>query len=99
MSEGYIEGAEGDSKFDYSFELLDTSFSYDDIYRICLNHKIDPEIIKDFIISPNDKRFSIDDPDLNPLLYSPIFFSKNRFYFVLVSNQINALNEFIIRLE
>lgn len=96
---GNIEGAEGDSKFDYSFELLDTSFSYEDIYGICSNHQIDPEIIKDFLISSNDKRFSINDPDLNPLLYSPILLFKNKFYFVLVSNQINALNEFIIRLS
>ena len=97
--DGNIQGAEGDSKFDYSFQALDTSFSYDDIYSICLNHQIDPEIIKDFLISPNDKRFSIDDPDLNPLLCSPIVLFENRFYFVLVSNQINALNEFIIRLS
>ena len=97
--EGFIQGAEGDSKFDYSFDLIDTSFSYDDIYKICLNHNIDPEIIKEFVISPNDKRFSIDDPDLNPLLYSPIVLFDNKFYFVLVSNEINALNEFIIRLS
>lgn len=96
---GFIQGAEGDSKFDYSFDVLDTSFSYDDIYRICLNHNIDPEIIKDFIISPNDTRFSNDDPDLNPLLYSPIVLFENKFYFALVSNQVNALNEFIIRLS
>ncbi len=96
---GFIQGAEGDSKFDFSFDVLDTSFSYDEIYGICLNHKINPEIIKDFIISPSDKRFSIDDPDLNPLLYSPIVLFENKFYFVLISNQINALNEFIIRLS
>jgi len=96
---GFIQGAEGDSKFDFSFDVLDISFSYDEIYGICLNHKIDPEIIKDFIISPSDKRFSIDDPDLNPLLYSPIVLFENKFYFVLISNQINALNEFIIRLS
>jgi len=87
---GNVQGAEGDSKFDYSFKVLDTSFSYDDVYRICVKHNIDPEIIKDFIISPNDTRFSIDDPDLNPLLYSPIVIFENKFYFVMVSNQINA---------
>lgn len=96
---GNIQGAEGDSKFDYSFEALDTSFNHDDIYRICLSHQINPEIINDFIISPNDSRFSIDDPDLNPLLYFPIVPFENKFYFVLVSNQINTLNEFIIRLS
>ena len=96
---GNIRGAEGETKFDYSFDAVDTSFRHEDIYRICSRHRIDPKIIDDFVISTNDSRFSIDDPDLNPLLYFPIVLFENKFYFILISNQINALNEFIIRLS
>lgn len=97
--DGNIQGAEGEKKLDYSFDAIDTSFSQEEIYRICHSHQINPQIINDFIISPSDSRFSIDDPDLNPLLYFPIVNFKNRFYFALISNQINSLNEFIIRLS
>ncbi len=96
---GNIKDIEGESKLDYSLELLDTSFSRNEIFQICNKHGIDPKIINDFVISPNDERFSIDDPDLNPLLYYPIVSFDDRYYFSLISNQINALNEFIFRLS
>ncbi len=96
---GNIEGAEGETKLDYSFDSIVTSFNQGEIYRICSSHQIDPEVINEFIISPNDSRFSFDDPDLNPLLYFPIVLFENKYYFVLISNQINSLNEFIIRLS
>lgn len=96
---GNIKDIEGGSKLDYSFELQDTSFSQDEILRICSDNNIDPEIFNDFVISPNDERFSLEDPDLNPLLYHPIILHAGRYYFALISNQINALNEFIFRLS
>ncbi len=96
---GNIRDVEGESKLEYSFDLKDTSFSQEEIYSICENHGIDPRIVNDFLISPNDKRFSIEDPDLNPLLYYPIVSYEDRYYFALISNQINALNEFIFRLS
>lgn len=96
---GNIKDIEGEKKIDYSFDLQDTSFSQDEIFRICNNHGIDPKIINDFVISPNDRSFSIEDPDLNPLLYYPIVSYDDRYYFALISNQINALNEFIFRLS
>ncbi len=96
---GNIKDIEEESKLEYSFDLQDTSFSQEEISNICKSQGIDPRIINDFVISPNDKRFSIDDPDLNPLLYYPIVSYDDRYYFALISNQINALNEFIFRLS
>jgi hypothetical protein len=97
--EGNIEGAEGDSKFVYSPNEIDASFSQDDIIQICNEHQIDPEVINDFIVQPNDVGFSNSDPDKNPLLKKPIIKFEDKYYFVLISCQITSLNEFIIELS
>lgn len=97
--EGNIEGAEIERKFDYSFNAIDTSFSQNEIIQICKEHQIDPRVINDFIIQPNDAGFANDDPYKNPLLKKPIINFENKFYFVLISSQVSALNEFIIQLS
>ncbi|MFM9825828.1 YecA family protein [Flavobacterium sp.] len=38
--EGNIEGAQGERKFDYSFNEIATSFSQDEIIQICKEHQI-----------------------------------------------------------
>lgn len=97
--EGNIEGAQGERKFVYSFNEIDTSFSKDDIIQICKEYQIDPRVINDFIVQPNDTGFSNNDPDKNPLLKMPIIKFEDKYYFVLISSQVNVLNEFIIRLS
>lgn len=97
--DGNIDGAQGDRKFVYSTDEIDTSFSQSDIIRVCQEHKIDPRIIDDFIVEPNDKGFTNNDPDKNPLLKKPIIKFEDKCYFILISNQTNALNEFVIRLS
>lgn len=97
--EGNIEGSEIERKFDYSFNTIDTSFSQDEIIQICKEYQIDPRVINDFIVQPNDAGFTNEDPDKNPLLKNPIINFENKFYFVLISNQVSALNEFIIQLS
>lgn len=97
--EGNIQGAQGDRKFAYSSNEIDTSFSQGDIIRICQEHKIDPRIINDFIVQPNDTGFSNSDPDKNPLLKKPIIKFEDKYYFVLISSQATVLNEFMIRLS
>ena len=78
--EGNIEGAQGERKFVYPFDELDTSFSKDDVVQICKEHQIDPRFIYDFVVQPNDAGFSNKDPDKNPLLQKPII------KFVYISN-------------
>lgn len=97
--DGNIEGAQGERKFVYSTVEIDTSFSQSDIIRICQEHKIDPRIIDDFIVEPNDKGFANNDPDKNPLLKKPIIKFEDKCYFALISSQANVLNEFVIRLS
>ena len=97
--EGNIEGAQGERKFVYSSNEIDTSFSQDEINQICKKYKIDPKIINNFIVPPNDSGFSNSDPDQNPLLKKPIIKFEDKYYFILISNQVNVLNEFIIRLS
>lgn len=96
---GNIEGAKGESKFDYSFNVIDTSFSQDEIFQICKTNQIDPKIINDFVVSPNDTGFSNNDPNKNPLQIKPIICFENKYYFVLISCQVTSLNEFIIGLS
>lgn len=97
--EGNIEGAQGERKFDYSFNSIDTSFSEDKIIQICKGLKIDPRIINDFLVQPNDIGFTINDPDKNPLLTKPIINFEAKYYFALISGQVTALNSFITRLS
>ncbi len=97
--EGNIEGAQGERKFVYSSKEIDTSFSQSDIIRICKEHQIDALVINDFIVQPNDTGFVDNDPDKNPLLKKPIINFEDKYYFVLITSQVTALNEFIIRLS
>src|SRR5690606_39127823 len=94
--EGNIEGAQGDRKFVYSSIEIDTSFSQGDIIRICQEYRIDPRVINDFIVQPNDTGFLNNDPDKNPLLKKPIIKFEDKYYFILISSQVTVLNEFII---
>lgn len=97
--EGNIEGTQGDRKFVYSTDEINTSFSQGDIIRICQEHQIDPRVINDFIVQPNEIGFSNNDPDKNPLLKKPIIKFEDNCYFVLISSQVTVLNEFIIQLS
>lgn len=97
--EGNIEGAQGERKFEYLSKEIDTSFSQNEINQICKEYKIDPRILNDFIVQPNDTGFSNSDPDKNPLLKKPIIKFEDKYYFVLISSQVTVLNEFIIRLS
>jgi len=76
----------------------DFSISKTELIKICSLLQISPEIINDFIISPDDSRFQDYDPQFNPLLFYPIVEFNNEYFFLLISNQVNAINEYILRL-
>ena len=76
---------------------IDFSISKTKLVRICKLLGISPEIINDFLIVSNDIRFQNDDPQFNPLLFYPIVEFNNEYFFLLISNQVNALNEYILR--
>ncbi|MGD0756642.1 MAG: SEC-C metal-binding domain-containing protein, partial [Bacteroidales bacterium] len=96
---GNIPGIETERKFNYLKNNLDFSIDKNEIQSICEDYGIEPSIINDFIISPNDEKYKFEDIDLNPLLYYPIVQFDNKYYYLLISNQANTLNEFILRLS
>lgn len=77
---------------------MDFSISKSELDRICTLLGIRTETINDFIISPHDPLFQNDDPLSNPLLFYPIIEFNDEYFFLLISNQVNALNEYILRL-
>ena len=78
---------------------VDFSISKTELVKICSLLGISPKIINDFIITPDDIRFQNDDPLFNPLLFYPVVEFNNEYFFLLISNQVNALNEYILRLS
>lgn len=81
--------------FDKEFDF---SISKSELSRICESLGIRTETINSFIISSNDPLFQNDDPFSNPLLFYPIIEFNDEYFFLLISNQVNALNEYILRL-
>ena len=96
---GNIEGIETNSKFDYPAEGADFSITEIELANIFLQNGIKPHIIDDFMIFPEDKKYQLDDPDLNPLLYYPIVKFNSKYYFLMLSNQVGAMNEYILRMS
>ena len=88
-----------EKKFLYKFCNKDFGITQIELEKIFLNSGIRPNIINDFILSPEDERLQLEDPDLNPLLYYPIIKFNNKYFFIMISNQVEALNEFILRLS
>lgn len=87
------------SEFDYSERQIDTFFKRVDIDSICKTYDIPLETVEEFILKPDDYRLDYDDPSKNPLLLRPIVVIEGRHYFLLISNQVNALNEYILRMS
>jgi hypothetical protein len=86
-------------KFNYKFSDKNFTITQIELAQIFLTNRINPNIINDFIISPQDNRFQLEDPNLNPLLYYPIVKFNDKYFFVMISNQVGALNEYILRLS
>ncbi len=82
----------------HSDKELDFSISKSELDKICSSLGIRPDTINQFIISADDPLFQNTDPLTNPLLFYPIIDFNNEYFFLLISNQVNALNEFILRL-
>lgn len=76
----------------------DFSISEDDLKEICERLDIDPGIVNQFIIPSDDKRLQDENPEFSPLLFYPIVKFNQRYYYLLISNQVQTLNEYIFRL-
>ena len=57
---------------------------------------INPSIVRQFVLDMADSSLLYADPDHSPLLHHPIIEFDGRYYFLLISNQANAINTFIL---
>ena len=94
---GNIVGTESEHNFKLYPSNISFSIKKEELYQLCREKRINFSVVNDFILSPNNERFKIDEPDLNPLLFYPIVEFENEYYFLMLSNQVNAINEFILR--
>jgi len=88
-----------DERFSYKFCNKNFAITQIELAQIFLNNGIKPEIINEVVISPQDNKFQFEDPDLNPLLYYPIIKFDDKYFFVMISNQVGVMNEYILRLS
>lgn len=79
-----------DSREEYSLSIAEFE-------KLCTKFKVSQEVSLDLILDHKDPRLLEDDYDLNPMLYHPLIIIEDRIYFPLISAQLMAINEFIIR--
>mgnify|MGYP002624090307 CR=1 FL=1 len=58
---------------------------------------IDDKILESFLLDKNDPEILTTNPERNPILYRPIVESKGCYYFIGISNQGCAINNFILK--
>lgn len=92
----YMFEEDDNHKIEFPNELIDYSFSEEDIDQIARKLKLSREILADFILSSDDPALNSDNPDHNPLLRKPLILHDQRLFFVLPSAQLSALNEYLL---
>jgi hypothetical protein len=79
-------------------KIEEYSLSEIEFTALCNKLKISEQVVSDLFLDPNDPRLDEQDFDLNPMLYHPLVRIENRIYFPLISAQMLAINEFILRM-
>lgn len=93
----YMQSEEGDGLLSLGPDGNDYGIAYEDLQTICSSLGIDIRIVKDFVLT-EERKASIEQSGMDsPLLFYPIIQYDGKYYFVLPSNQLNSLNEFILR--
>ncbi len=86
-----------DPRFDYSQCGKDYSILADDIQSVGAENITGLEVLKDFILDMADPDIAIADPDHSPLLQKPLVEFGGKYYFLLISNEANAISSFIMK--
>lgn len=95
--EGYVEqGAESGNEFVYSNAVGDYSFTMDEVAQVLFRYNIPGQVYRYFVVNDHMADFDMCDPDHSPLLEHPIVEYKNRSYLLLLSNEVDCLNKFIL---
>lgn len=96
--EGNIIGADFESSnLDCSMCSHDYSVPKTNFKNYLSTSGLDPNIIDQFVLDVNDRRIISVDPDQCPFLQKPVVEYNDRYYFLLISNQANAISSFIMR--
>ena len=96
--EGNIIGADFESSnLDCSMCSHDYSVPKTNFKNYLSTSGLDPNIIDQFVLDVNDRRIISADPDQCPFLQKPVVEYNDRYYFLLISNQANAISSFIMR--
>lgn len=83
------------TEFNYEKCLCDYSVPVQQFEEYLAAKGIMNDALDDFIIDISDPELETPDPDKSPLLTKPIVKYDNKYYFLLVSNEANAISAFI----
>lgn len=61
------------------------------------NNRLEEPILDNFLLDKDDPEILTDNPERNPILYTPLVKDNGNFYFVGISNQGCAINNFILK--
>lgn len=86
--------------FDYSGLDKEYWISQDVMGQMLTRYQIAQEFLDAFVIDVDKVRIALsdEDPDNNPLFERPIIRYKDRYYFLLISNQADALRRYILNM-
>lgn len=98
-SKGYVRG--GDRRkhpIDYSLLEIDFSISEEEMQSLLRREGISSDVLNAFILDINQEKRALmnDDIDTNPLLRYPIVKHEGKYYFLLISNQADALRRYVL---
>ena len=76
----------------YSFAITEKMMS-----EFLRQNRLNQDVLVQFLLDRNDPKLLTDDSDENPILYHPIVKNNGAYYFVGISNQGCAINNFILK--
>ena len=100
-SKGYVRG--GDQRMhrlDYSLSEIDFSISEEEMQSLLRREGISLNVLDAFLLDVEREKRALmnDDIDNNPLLKRPIVKHDGKYYFLLISNQADALRRYVLSL-
>lgn len=96
---GFVKGKDRRRQtLDYSYNGTDFGITEAEMENLLINRGISHEILNEFVLDIQKERVALsnDDPDENPLLRKPIVKHEGKYYFLMVSNQADALRRYVL---
>ncbi|MFZ0596350.1 MAG: hypothetical protein WAM46_05145, partial [Flavobacterium sp.] len=93
---GNMEGVKSEKNIQLADNIVDFSISQKELEQLCTELHIDIQTINDFIFQDTISS-NMENQEMHPLLFYPVILHEGRYYFLLISNQLNTINEYILR--